>query len=117
MKKGFVVTIDAILALIIFLFFINLLIKLPTEKSYSLNRIGMDITSVLEKKRNFNVNEILTPDNVCVKIDVYENYFDESNLISTVTKFGCAEPMNEIYTWRTFYNGSFYIIRATLWYK
>ncbi|MEM2175272.1 MAG: hypothetical protein QXI58_06600 [Candidatus Micrarchaeia archaeon] len=117
-RKGFVITIDAVLAVIILLFFILTAITVKiSEKNYLLDNVGMDIGSVIEKNKDFDINNFLIPDNVCAKVSVYRDSYDEGNLVYESIKYGCGEPSNERYAWRTFYNRSFYIIKITVWYK
>ena len=127
-KKGFVLSLDSVFALIIslssLLFILSILQTYKSVDSLPLQRIGMDTLTILEEKNSFfnqeQVAEVFdqTNDQICLKIDVYRENIESENRIESIIKTGCEDQISntEYKMWRTIYsNGDFYYAQISVW--
>lgn len=135
--KGFIISFDAVIALIIsFAMLVAISGNFAESQFSSLNEtklalISEDVLTVLEKngkldeaiKQNKN-NEISkylnkTSKNLCFELNMYD-YDNNSSALNTVTKTQCKKTpaLNEISTKRSFfYNEKFYWAELKAWFK
>lgn len=130
MKKGFVITFDAIAALI-FLFIAGMImanqIFYPTTpRGVYLKQISLDVLTVLDKtdrldsfvdENSTSIREILvaTPDSVCMQITINDLTED----LAVMNKPNCGSYGKELQTAaRMFvYNDDVYFAKIESWYK
>ena len=128
MKKGFVLTIDTMLALVVATLFITMIVyfvttpKLKTQEY--LYSVGGDFLAVLEKDGSLvaavnghpaGVEYLIgaVPANLCLNITI-TNATDHR----VYSGGGCPEAAKYVIAKRTLINGSdFYVVKARVWYR
>jgi hypothetical protein len=135
-KKGFIVTLDAIIALVLSLFFISYTFSIvnsfPSYESVSyvkMQRIGQDALNAMEMTNSFGsqstVNEIFqqTGDQICMKLEIYNQSFTPAARKDTFMKPGCNPKKDQEInsgdrSFRTFYqDGDFKYAVISVWLK
>ena len=140
MKKGFVISIDAMLALVIILvmfagitFYLSS-IKFEAGTKVLLREMGMDAVTTLEKNgtletavRTSNTTEISSflsqmPNSICGDLKVF-NESDLNNHIFLAAKSGCLKnfedsaTVNRSFVVRNGSDADMHLARMTIWYK
>ncbi len=134
--KGFIISIDAVIALIIsFALLVAISGNFAESKFSSLNEtklalISEDVLTVLEKSGKFeeavkeNKNKEIskylnkTTKNLCFELNIYD-YDNNSSALNTTSKKGCKKnALTEISTKRSFFYGEkFYWAELKAWFK
>lgn len=133
MRKGFVLTLDAMIALLVIFVSITVTfgfihqIRNYSPRSIQLREMSSDVLSVMEKKGYLEesisnrtvVRSLLheTPDGVCMRLDVRKG--NSTIPVYAIQKIGCEVGGEEEHvSWRTFVkDGGYYCARMTSWYK
>jgi len=133
-KKGFVVSMDAIIALLISLFFVSYTYSIVNSFSdydsisyVKLQRMGEDALNVMEATNAFGSQSLAnsvfqqTGDQICMRLEVYNQSFDPLQKKNTFLKQGCTHKkgiQGEEQVFRTFYSGgNFYYAVISVWLK
>ncbi len=129
-KKGFVFTIDATFALLIFaitlLLISHQIFQDPTPRSTYLKQISSDTITVLEKtgklgqmlgSNSTEVRQVLDslPQSVCAQVSL----MSQSGNTTTITRPGCTNYQKELQIIRSpyIYGGSFYTTEIKSWFE
>jgi len=131
--KGFVVTLDAVIALVLSLFFVSYTFSIvnsfPSYESVSyikLQRIGEDALNIMEMTNSFGsqsaINTVFqqTGDQICMRLEIYNQSFTPSAKKNTFLKSGCTykTDVGEERAFRTFYqDGYFKYAVISVWLK
>ena len=131
--KGFVVTLDAVVALVLSLFFVSntfsIVNSFPSYESVSyvkLQRIGADALNLMEMTNSFGsqpaVNSVFqqTGDQICMRLEIYNQSFSPAQKKNTFLKSGCTykTDVGEERAFRTFYqDGYFKYAVISVWLK
>jgi len=131
MRKGFVITLDALTALLFLLFammIISAYVFHPlAPRGVYLKQLSMDVAGILDKtdrldvlieeNNSADVREIIqaTPESVCMQLKINDKNGDE---IAAVNKFDCGAYGKELQvTSRVFvYDGDAYTAKIESWY-
>jgi hypothetical protein len=136
MKKGFIFSLDAIIAVLIALFMITSIIFYISQNSHSknrenLNNIALDSLVLLEKNGALSATAIsldpsaldsylgTLPDNICAKIDLFESQAG-GGLHKTISHYraGCPSSASYIISRRVFIaSGSTYLAELEVWHR
>jgi hypothetical protein len=133
--KGFVVSIDSVIAIFISVFFVSYVFSIVNSfASYEsisyvkLQRIGEDSLRIMEMTNSFNsqsaINTVFqqTGDQICMMLEIYNQSFQPSSKTGIFVKPGCAPNTGqgnaEERSFRTFYsNGNFNYAVVSVWLK
>jgi len=134
--RGFMVTLDSIIALLLSIFFVSYTFSIvntfPSYESISyvrLQRIGEDTLNVMEMTNAFgsqpSINSILqqTGDQNCMRLEIYNQTFSPAAKKDIFTKPGCTAKKSQDTTaeervFRTFYSGGdFKYAVLSVWLK
>ena len=135
MFKGFVVSIDSIIAILLSVLFVSYAFSIvnsfPSYESISyvkLQRIGEDTLRIMEMTNSFNsqsaINSIFqqTGDQICMRLEIYNQSFQQSQKKDLFVKPGCTAKKDQEKTeervFRTFYSdGNFKYAVISVWLK
>ncbi|MEM2974372.1 MAG: hypothetical protein QW112_01965 [Candidatus Micrarchaeia archaeon] len=133
-QKGFIVTIDALIALILSVFFITytfgIINAFPERESIShvkLQHLGEDVLNVMEMMNAFGsksaIDDIFsqTGSQICLRVELYNQSFSPAHKKNVFTKQGCASKRaaeGEERIFRTYYkDGDFNYAVLYVWLK
>jgi hypothetical protein len=128
-KKGYVFTLDVLLAVFIFIYFAGFLFVIQQESDTSLLTFThnfaemLDTSKAVEKQITAaqNIQLILnnTPAQYCVNIQIYQ--YTSNTALHNVTKGGCSFTLtHNVQAYRTVYVSSLnelYVFRTGVWLK
>jgi hypothetical protein len=127
--RGFVLTLDVIIALIIASFLVASIMYLVTQPKINvfdyLYKVALDFLTVAEKDGSLNaavngnssrLNDFIAsmPDTLCMNVTIYDN---SSGIVYTNSS-DCPAPVTYVMAWRSFMNGTdFYMASGGVWRK